>query len=206
MQKIAEIENEVQCPCCLHRPSQAVKMYVQPPDIHLSKTICVLESAHAREAPIANTKSRIKAFQMVSQKACECADGQDTEEQGHLRPFGHAEGAHMSPQKCPHPPCCLTLAIRLYCPYSPVSSSPDVPPKVELNLLRSLSQAKLAKLRRELLEPSTGGGGGGKGEGAAPRLFAQSRLVVSGNMHCSELCCCPDTLNDDGGLAIAADA
>ena len=26
-------------------------------------------------------------------------------------------------------------------------------------------QAKLAKLRRELLEPSTGGGGGGKGEG-----------------------------------------
>ena len=26
-------------------------------------------------------------------------------------------------------------------------------------------QAKLAKLRRELLEPSTGAGGGGKGEG-----------------------------------------
>jgi hypothetical protein len=29
-----------------------------------------------------------------------------------------------------------------------------------------LVQAKLAKLRRELLEPGTGGGGGGKGEGA----------------------------------------
>ena len=27
-------------------------------------------------------------------------------------------------------------------------------------------QAKLAKLRRELLEPSSGSGGGGKGEGA----------------------------------------
>lgn len=34
-------------------------------------------------------------------------------------------------------------------------------------------QAKLAKLRRELIEPSSGSGGGGKGEGGILLLLLQ---------------------------------
>jgi hypothetical protein len=45
--------------------------------------------------------------------------------------------------------CCLLLHCVAMCP-----------------MLRMIHQAKLAKLRRELLEPSKGAGGGGAGEGA----------------------------------------
>ena len=42
-------------------------------------------------------------------------------------------------------------------------------------ILSLLKQAKLAKLRRELIEPSSGGGGGGKGDGAH---FIRKSLVA----------------------------
>lgn len=44
-------------------------------------------------------------------------------------------------------------------------------------------QAKLAKLRRELLEPKGGGGGGGAGEGEQPRAArwgAAANAAVAG--------------------------
>jgi 50S ribosome-binding GTPase len=41
-------------------------------------------------------------------------------------------------------------------------------------------QAKLAKLRRELLEPSTGSGGGGKGEGFDVNKVGDARVGLVG--------------------------
>ena len=64
-------------------------------------------------------------------------------------------------------------------------------------------QAKLAKLRRELLEPGTGGGGGGgKGEGDADSAVSaeytvstESRRHVSCAHHCPvEICSCLQAL------------
>ena len=69
------------------------------------------------------------------------ADGSNTEEQGHQRALRHAEGTLLRPA-CSGSTCRVQTSI-------------------------AAVQAKLAKLRRELLEPGsgTGAGGGGKGEG-----------------------------------------
>lgn len=50
----------------------------------------------------------------------------------------------------------------------------------------AVAQAKLAKLRRELLEPGTGGGGGGKGEGVHKgRPSGSERAVNRQSRHIS---------------------
>lgn len=49
-----------------------------------------------------------------------------------------------------------------------------------LGLQFSCVQAKLAKLRRELLEPSSGGGGGGKGEGFEVNKVGDARVGLVG--------------------------
>ncbi len=43
-----------------------------------------------------------------------------------------------------------------------------------------MQQAKLAKLRREILEPAKGGGGGGKGEGFDVTKAGDSRIGLVG--------------------------
>lgn len=102
-----------------------------------------------------------------------CADGENAEEQGYYGTSRHAEGqltafALRAGAACTLAACIVLSHGSCSCafvyPYKPVCHT---------------DQAKLAKLRRELLEPGTGSGGGGKGEGVQLQLQLLSMLTAA---------------------------
>lgn len=112
------------------------------------------------------------------------ADGKDTEEQGNKRTLGPAQGAER------------VLGSHLLIFGTPLSGSSGAVLCCHMLMMMHmamLTQAKLAKLRRELLDPQSaagGGGGGGRGEGFDVNKVGDARIgLVGGSMAEEALAC-----------------
>jgi len=74
---------------------------------------------------------------------------------------------------------CKTHSLSLHCPPG-YPTQPNHPTPLHHQTSKPTKQAKLAKLRRELLDPTKGGGGGGGGDGFDVNKVGDARVGFVG--------------------------